>query len=149
MKAAETTTGYAKEMSEDFQRRQREHVHEALKKIDIAICTALIPGRKAPILIAREMVADMRPGSVIVDLAVEQGGNCEGSEFGKVVTTANGVKIVGHANVPSRIAVDASQLYAKNLLNFLALIVDKDKTLKIDPADETIKHTLRTRDGSV
>ncbi|MDB5410989.1 MAG: transhydrogenase (Re/Si-specific) subunit alpha [Rhodospirillales bacterium] len=149
MKAAETAGGYAKEMGEDFQRRQREHLHEALKKIDIAICTALIPGRKAPILITREMVDDMRPGSVIVDLAVEQGGNCEGSEFAKVVTTANGVTIVGHANVPSRIAVDASQLYAKNLLNFLALIVDKDKNLKIDPADEIIKGTLLTRDGAV
>src|SRR5712671_630533 len=92
MKAAETTTGYAKEMSEDFQRRQREHVHEALKKIDVVICTALIPGRKAPVLITAPMVADMKPGSVIVDLAVEQGGNCEGSRFGELVITANGVK---------------------------------------------------------
>jgi NAD(P) transhydrogenase subunit alpha len=149
MKAAETAGGYAKEMGEDFQRRQREHLHEALKKIDIAICTALIPGRTAPILITREMVADMRPGSVIVDLAVEQGGNCEGSELGKVVTTPNGVKIVGHANVPSRVAVDASQLYAKNLLNFLGLIVDKDNNLKIDPTDEIISGTLLTRDGAV
>jgi H+-translocating NAD(P) transhydrogenase subunit alpha len=149
MKAAETTTGYAKEMSEDFQRRQREHVHEALKKIDVVICTALIPGRKAPVLITAPMVADMKPGSVIVDLAVEQGGNVEGSRSGEVVTTANGVKLVGHANVPSRIAVDASQLYAKNLLNFLALIVDKDKTLKIDAADEIIKGTLLTKDGAV
>jgi NAD(P) transhydrogenase subunit alpha len=149
MKAAETSGGYAKEMSEDFQRRQREHVHEALKKIDIAICTALIPGRKAPVLITKEMVADMRPGSVIVDLAVEQGGNCEGSKLDKVVTTSNGVKIVGHANVPSRIAVDASALYARNLFNFIGLIIDKDKTLKIDAADEIIKGTLLTRDGAV
>jgi H+-translocating NAD(P) transhydrogenase subunit alpha len=149
MKAAETTTGYAKEMSEDFQRRQREHVHEALKKIDVVICTALIPGRKAPVLITAPMVADMKPGSVIVDLAVEQGGNVEGSRSGEVVTTANGVKLVGHANVPSRIAIDASQLYAKNLLNFLALIVDKDKALKIDIADEIIKGTLLTKDGAV
>ncbi len=149
MKAAETTGGYAKEMGEDFQRRQREHVHEAVKKIDIVICTALIPGRKAPVLITKEMVADMRPGSVIVDLAVEQGGNCEGSKPGKVVTTGNGVKIVGHANVPSRIAVDASALYARNIFNFLGLIIDKDKTLKIDAADEIIKGTLLTRDGAV
>jgi H+-translocating NAD(P) transhydrogenase subunit alpha len=149
MKAAETTTGYAKEMSEDFQRRQREHVHEALKKIDVVICTALIPGRKAPVLITAPMIADMKPGSVIVDLAVEQGGNVEGSRPGEVVTTANGVKLVGHANVPSRIAVDASQLYAKNLLNFLALIIDKDKAVKIDAADEIIKGTLLTRDGAV
>ena len=149
MKAAETTTGYAKEMSEDFQRRQREHVHEALKKIDVVICTALIPGRKAPVLITAPMVADMKPGSVIVDLAVEQGGNCEGSKLGEVVTTANGVKLVGHANVPSRIAVDASQLYARNIWNFLALIIDKDKALKIDLTDEIIKGTLLTKDGAV
>src|SRR5262249_51220198 len=112
MKAAETSGGYAKEMSADFQRRQREHVHEALKKIDIAICTALIPGRKAPVLITKEMVADMRPGSVVVDLAVEQGGNVEGSEMGRDVVTANGVTILGQLNIPSHIAVDASQLYA-------------------------------------
>jgi len=91
----------------------------------------------------------MRPGSVIVDLAVEQGGNCEGSKLGKVVSTSNGVKIVGHANVPSRIAVDASALYARNLFNFVSLVIDKDKTLKIDPADEIIKGTLLTRDGAV
>ncbi len=97
----ETAGGYAKEMGEDFARRQREHVTEALKKIDIVICTALIPGRKAPMLITEEMVAVMRPGSVIVDLAVEQGGNVEGSEPGEIVTTANGVKIVG----PSQHAV--------------------------------------------
>ncbi len=149
MKAMETAGGYAKEMGEDFARRQREHVTEALKKIDIVLCTALIPGRKAPVLITRDMVAVMRPGSVIVDLAVEQGGNVEGSVFGKTVTTANGVSIIGHANVPSRIAVDASQLYARNLLAFLALIIDKDKALKIDTADEIVKATLLTRDGAV
>jgi H+-translocating NAD(P) transhydrogenase subunit alpha len=149
MKAMETAGGYAKEMGEDFARRQREHVTEALKKTDIVLCTALIPGRKAPVLITREMVAVMRPGSVIVDLAVEQGGNVEGSEFGKTVTTANGVSIIGHANVPSRIAVDASQLYARNLLAFLALIIGKDKALKIDTADEIVKATLLTRDGAV
>jgi len=149
MKAMETAGGYAKEMGEDFARRQREHVTEALKKTDIVICTALIPGRKAPVLITREMVAVMRPGSVIVDLAVEQGGNVEGSELGKTVSSANGVRIVGHANVPSRIAVDASQLYAKNLLAFLALLIDKDKALKIDTADEIVKATLLTRDGKV
>jgi len=149
MKAMETAGGYAKEMGEDFARRQREHVTEALRKIDIVICTALIPGRKAPVLITRQMVAVMRPGSVIVDLAVEQGGNVEGSEFGKTVTTANGVSIVGHANVPSRIAVDASQLYSKNLLAFLGLLIDKEKQLRIDTADEIVKATLLTRDGKV
>src|SRR5229473_1195836 len=149
MKAMETAGGYAKEMGEDFARRQREHVTEALRKTDIVICTALIPGRKAPVLITRQMVAAMRPGSVIVDLAVEQGGNVEGSEFGKTVTTANGVSIVGHANVPSRIAVDASQLYAKNLLAFLGLLIDKEKQLKIDTADEIVQATLLTRGGAV
>jgi len=149
MKAMETAGGYAKEMGEDFARRQREHVTEALKKIDIVICTALVPGRKAPVLITAAMVGVMKPGSVIVDLAVEQGGNCEGSRLGEVAVSANGVRIVGHANVPSRIAVDASQLYAKNLLNFLAVLIDKDKALKIDTADEIVKATLLTKDGAV
>jgi NAD(P) transhydrogenase subunit alpha len=149
MKAAETAGGYAKEMSEDFQRRQREHVKEALKKIDVVITTALIPGRKAPVLITREMVEVMRPGSVIVDLAVEQGGNVEGSEPGRTTTTANGVKIIGHANYPSRIAVDASQLYAKNLLSFLGLIIDKEAGLKIDMGDEIIAGTLVAHGGAV
>jgi NAD(P) transhydrogenase subunit alpha len=149
MKAMETAGGYAKEMGADFARRQREHVTEALRKTDLVICTALVPGRKAPVLITRDMVAVMRPGSVIVDLAVEQGGNVEGSEFDKVVTSTNGVTIVGHANVPSRIAVDASQLYAKNLLAFLGLLVDKEKKLKIDTADEIVKATLLAHDGAV
>jgi NAD(P) transhydrogenase subunit alpha len=149
MKAAETAGGYAKEMGEEFQRRQREKVHETLRKTDIAICTALIPGRRAPTLITREMVADMRPGSVIVDLAAEQGGNCEGCRPGETVVTENGVTILGHLNMPSRIAVDASQLYAKNLLNFLGLIVDKEKQLKIDLEDEIIKASLLTREGRV
>jgi NAD(P) transhydrogenase subunit alpha len=150
MKAMETAGGYAKEMGEDFARRQREHVTEALKKTDIVVTTALIPGRKAPVLITKEMVAVMRPGSVIVDLAVEQGGNVEGAKFGKTVTTGNGVLIIGHANFPSRIAVDATNLYAKNLLNFLGLIVDaKEKKLKIDAADEIVKGTLLTQGGAV
>lgn len=149
MKAMETAGGYAKEMGEDFARRQREHVTEALKKTDIVICTALVPGRKAPVLITAAMVGVMKPGSVIVDLAVEQGGNCEGSRVGEVVVTANGVRIVGHANVPSRLAVDASQLYGRNLLSFLAVLIDKDKSLKIDTADEIVKATLLTLDGAV
>src|SRR5579863_2223638 len=149
MKAMETAGGYAKEMGEDFARRQREHVTEALKKIDIVICTALVPGRKAPVLISADMLKALRPGSVVVDLAAEQGGNCEGSRPGQVVTTENSVRIVAHANVPSRIAVDASQLYARNLVNFLALIIDKDKSLKIDLSDEIIKATLLTRDGAI
>jgi proton-translocating NAD(P)+ transhydrogenase subunit alpha len=149
MRQMETAGGYAKEMGEDFARRQREHTTEALKKIDIVICTALIPGRKAPVLITKDMISVMRPGSVIVDLAVEQGGNAEGSEMGKDVVTANGVTILGQLNIPSHIAVDASQLYAKNLLAFLGLIIDKDKSLKIDTADEIVKASLLTRDGAV
>jgi NAD(P) transhydrogenase subunit alpha len=135
-------------MDKDFQRRQREHVAEALKKTDIVITTALIPGRKAPILITREMLAGMKPGSVIVDLAAEQGGNVEGSTLGEIVTTDNGVTILGYANMPSRIAVDASALYAKNLLAFLCLIV-KDKALTIDTTDEIVKSTLLTREGAI
>ena len=149
MKAMETAGGYAKEMGEDFARRQREHVTEALKKIDIVICTALIPGRKAPVLITKDMIAVMRTGSVIVDLAVEQGGNVEGNKPDEIVTTANGVSIIGHANMPSRIAVDASALYARNLFAFLGLILTKEKTLKIDDADEIVKATLLTRDGKI
>jgi len=149
MKAMETAGGYAKEASEDFTRRQREHVTEALKKTDIVICTALIPGRKAPILITKEMVGVMRAGSVIVDLAVEQGGNVEGSKPDETVTTANGVAIIGHSNMPARIAVDASALYARNLFAFLGLIVGKDKALKIDEADEIVKASLLTRDGKI
>ena len=149
MKAMETAGGYAKEMGEDFARRQREHVGEALKKIDIAICTALVPGRRAPVLLTRAMVAQMRPGSVVADLAVEQGGNVEGSVPGEVVVTPQGVSILGPINVPSHIPVDASALYARNLSAFLALIIDKEKKLKIDTADEIVKATLLTSDGAV
>jgi H+-translocating NAD(P) transhydrogenase subunit alpha len=149
-KQAETSGGYAKEMSDAYKQKQAALIRETLKKQDIAICTALIPGRKAPVLIAADMVAEMRPGSVIVDLAVEQGGNCPLSRPGEVVTTANGVKIVGHLNVPSRLAVDSSALYAKNLLNFLGLMIDKkEKAIKLDWNDEIIKGTALTRDGAI
>jgi H+-translocating NAD(P) transhydrogenase subunit alpha len=149
MKAMETAGGYAKEMGEDFARRQREHVSEAMKKIDIVITTALIPGRRAPVLITAAMMAGLKPGSIVADLAVEQGGNVEGSKPGETVVTAGGVTILGLLNVPSLIPVDASALYARNLLAFLALIIDKDKALKIDPADEIVKATLLTRDGQI
>jgi NAD(P) transhydrogenase subunit alpha len=149
MKQMETAGGYAKEMGDEFARRQREHIGEALKKIDIAVCTALVPGRRAPILLTKEMVAQMRPGSIVADLAAEQGGNVEGTVPGETVVTPGGVSILGPLNVPSHLAVDASQLYAKNLLAFLALIIDKEKQLKIDTADEIIKATLLTLDGSI
>jgi NAD(P) transhydrogenase subunit alpha len=148
-RSAETAAGYAREMGEDYQRRQRERITEALKRTDIVICTALIPGRKAPVLLTEAMVAELGPGSVIVDLAVESGGNVEGSRPGEIVTTSNGVKIIGHLNMPSRIAVDASQLYARNLLAFLTLLVGNDGQLKIDTADEIIKATLLTENGAV
>jgi len=146
---AETSGGYAKEMSEDYKRRQAELVAETLKKQDIAICTALIPGRKAPTLINDEMVYSMRPGSVIVDLAAEQGGNCTLSVPGEVVEV-NGVSIIGHYNVPSRLSTDASGLYAKNLLNFLTPLVDEqNKALAVNWDDEIVAATVLTRDGHV
>ena len=95
-RSAETAGGYAREMGEDYQRRQRERITEALKRTDVVICTALIPGRRAPVLLTHAMIAEMMPGSVIVDLAVEAGGNVEGSVAGEIVTTANGVKMIGH-----------------------------------------------------
>jgi len=136
-------------MGEDYQRRQRETITAALKRTDVVICTALIPGRQAPILLTEAMVGELAPGSVAVDLAVESGGNVEGSRLGEIVTTPNGVKIIGYANMASRIPVDASQLYARNLLSFLTLLVDKDGKLKIDTNDEIIKATLLTADGAV
>jgi NAD(P) transhydrogenase subunit alpha len=148
-RTAETAQGYAREMTEDYQRRQRETITAALRRTDVVICTALIPGRQAPILLTEAMVAELAPGSVVVDLAVESGGNVEGSRLGEIITTANGVKIIGHANMASRIPVDASQLYARNLLNFLMLLVDKDGNLKIDRTDEIIKGALVTADGAV
>ena len=146
--SAETTQGYAREMGEDYQRRQRERITEALKRTDVVICTALIPGRRAPVLLTDAMVAELAPGSVVVDLAVEAGGNVEGSRPDETVTTASGVKIIGHVNMPSRIAADASQLYARNLLSFLSLLV-KDGQLAIDADDEIIRATLLTRNGAV
>ena len=148
-RSAETAEGYAREMGEDYQRRQRERITEALKRTDIVICTALIPGHKAPVLLTDAMVAELAPGSVIVDLAVEASGNVEGSRPDEIVTTPHGVKIIGHVNMPSRIAVDASQLYARNLLAFLTLLVDENKSLKIDSSDEIIKATLLTEDGVI
>ena len=149
MKAAETEGGYAKEMSDDFKKKQAEAVRAELVKSDIAITTALIPGRAAPVLITADMVKDMKPGSVIVDLAVEQGGNVEGSEAGQVVEK-DGVTIIGHANMPARLARDASSLYARNLLNFVTPLIDKESgSLTIDWEDDIITGTLVTKDGSV
>jgi NAD(P) transhydrogenase subunit alpha len=148
-KQAETAGGYAKEMSDDYKRQQAALVAEHIKKQDIVITTALIPGRKAPVLVTAEHVASMKPGSVIIDLAVEQGGNVEGSKPGETVVTANGVKIVGHLNYPSRIAVDASALYAKNLLALLTSLHDKEKGITLNWDDEIVKAIALTRDGQV
>ena len=148
-KQAETAGGYAKEMSDEYKKKQAALIAETIAKQDIVITTALIPGRPAPVLVTEEMVKTMKPGSVIVDLAVEQGGNCPLSRPGEVVE-AHGVRIVGHVNVPSRVAVDASALYAKNLLNFLTPMIDGEtKALKIDEEDEIIKAATVTKDGEI
>jgi H+-translocating NAD(P) transhydrogenase subunit alpha len=148
-KNAQTAGGYAKEMSKDYQAKQAALVAEHLKKQDIVITTALIPGRPAPRLITKEMVDSMRPGSVIIDLAVERGGNVEGARPGEVVQ-AGPAKIVGHLNVPGRLAASASALYAKNLLTFLETMIDKkEKKLAVNWDDEIIKGTMLTRDGAV
>jgi H+-translocating NAD(P) transhydrogenase subunit alpha len=148
-KSAETAGGYAREMGEDYRRRQRQVITDALKRIDIVICTALVPGRKAPVLLTGEMLAALAPGSVVADIAVESGGNVEGSKPEETVTTEGGVRIIGYANAPAHIPVDASLLYARNVSAFLALLVDKDKGLHIDTADEIVKAALLTADGAV
>jgi NAD(P) transhydrogenase subunit alpha len=149
-KDAETAGGYAKQMPPEYFEKQKQVVSEHIKKQDIVITTALIPGRTAPILVTKDMVASMHAGAVIVDLAVEAGGNVEGSTLGKVVTSKNGVHIVGHTNVPGRLPKDASQLFAKNLFNFLSPHVDKEaKTITFDFDDETVSGTLVCKDGAV
>ena len=137
-------------MSKEYQAKQAALVAEHIAKQDIVITTALIPGRPAPKLVSAAMVASMKPGSVLVDLAVERGGNVEGAEAGKIVTTDNGVKIVGHLNVPGRVAASASLLYAKNLYAFVETMVDKaTKTLAINREDELVKATMLTDRGTV
>lgn len=148
--SGEGAGGYAKEMDDDYKKRQAEKVTETLKTQDIVITTALIPGRPAPLLVTQEMLAVMKAGSIIVDMAVESGGNCALSKLGEVMTTAGGVKIVGYANLPSRIARDASALYARNVLHFLTLLMSKDgKDLAPDPEDEIVKGTLLTQEGAI
>ena len=147
--AAETAGGYAREMSEDYRRRQAELVAQHLAKQDIVITTALIPGRPAPVLITGEMVESMKPGSLIVDLAVEQGGNCPLSRAGEIVEH-QGVRIIGHVNVPGRLPVDASALYARNLYNFVSPFVDGESgTIEFDWDDELVTGTGLTRGGNV
>lgn len=140
--------GYAKEMSEDYKRRQAEKLAEVIKTQDIVITTALIPGRPAPILITADMVKSMKNGAIIYDLAVENGGNCELSKFGKTIVN-DGVKIIGHANVPGRIGFDASQVFGRNILNLLKIMIDADNNLAVNFEDEIIKGCCITHGGNV
>lgn len=138
---AETAGGYAKETSKEYQKRQADKIHETLKKTDVAITTALIPGKPAPQLITDAMIKDMKPGAVIVDMATAAGGNVSASKPDKTITV-NGVKIIGYSNLASRIASDASALYARNILKFLELICDEKGKLKLDMEDEIVKAAL-------
>lgn len=148
-KAAETAGGYAKEMSQDYQKKQAELTADHISKQDIVITTALIPGRPAPRLVTKSMLKSMRPGSVIVDLAVERGGNVEGAVADQVVEV-EGVKIIGFTNVAGRIAATASQLYARNLYAFVDILTDKEtKQFTVDLNDELVKATLLTNDGTI
>jgi NAD(P) transhydrogenase subunit alpha len=149
-KQAQTAGGYAKEMSADYQAKQAALTASHIAKQDIVVTTALIPGRPAPKLISADMVASMRPGSVIVDLAVERGGNCELSKPGEIFVTENGVKIFGLLNLPGRLAATASQLYAKNLFAFVETMIDKEKkALAINFEDELVRATLLVNDGVI
>ena len=147
-KAAETAAGYAKEMSQEYQAKQAALVAEHIKKQDIVITTALIPGRPAPRLVSAAHVASMRPGSVLIDLAVEQGGNVEGSKPDQIVE-AGGVKIVGYSNMPGRIAADASALYARNLVAFAGLLLNTEGQLEPDLGDEILKAALVVHGGAI
>ena len=148
-KNAQTAGGYAKEMSAEYQAKQAELLSGHLTKQDIVITTALIPGRAAPRLVNAAQVASMKAGSVILDLAVEQGGNVEGVKLGEVFETPNGVKIVGIPNLPGRIATDASALYSRNLMAFAGLLLNKEGALAPDFEDEILKAALVTRDGKI
>ena len=147
-KQAETSGGYAKEMSAEYQAKQAALTSSHIAKQDIVITTALIPGRAAPRLVTAAQVASMKPGSVIIDMAVEQGGNVEGAKSDQVVET-DGVKIVGIANLPGRLAADASNLYARNLVALAGLLVDKAGALAPDYADEILVASVLTRDGAI
>ena len=138
----ETESGYAKEASDDFKKKQEELLAETLKKIDIVVCTALIPGKKAPLIIKDYMINNMQPGSVIYDLAAVQGGNTTFTQADKIVEK-NGVKIMGESNILNKLPVSASNLYAKNVFNFIENLLDKEKkTININLEDEIISKTL-------
>ncbi|MDP3740235.1 MAG: Re/Si-specific NAD(P)(+) transhydrogenase subunit alpha [Hyphomonadaceae bacterium] len=147
-KTAETTAGYAKPMSPDYQKKQAELVAAHIAKQDMVITTALIPGRPAPVLVTEAMVKSMRPGSVVVDLAVTQGGNCPLSKADEVVDV-NGVKVIGFSNLPAHVAADASALYARNLLALLPLLTGENAAFAPKWDDEIVKASVLTRDGQV
>ena len=146
--AAEGTGGYAKAQGEDFLKRQRELMTEVVARMDVVITTAAVPGAKSPILVTEDMVKAMKPGSVIVDLAAERGGNCEVTEAGKTVVK-HGVTIIGETNLPALVAADASALYARNLFEFLKLVTDKEGKFVVNLEDEIVAATLVCRDGQL
>jgi NAD(P) transhydrogenase subunit alpha len=148
-KQAETAGGYAKEMSAEYRKKQAELISSHIAKQDVVITTALIPGRPAPRLVSAAHLASMKPGSVVVDLAVEQGGNTEGAKAGETVETKNGVKILGFTNLPGRIAADSSSLYARNLMAFAELFKDKEGAFAPDYEDEILKAALVTQGGKI
>ncbi len=146
---AETSGGYAKEMSDEFKAKQAKLISDTLAAQDIAICTALIPGKKAPLLISEEQVRSMKPGSIIIDLAAESGGNCECSVAGET-KEVGGVYVVGSKDITSTISEDASALFSKNILNFLTLLIDSEsKSISIDWDDEIIQGILVTKNNEI
>ena len=148
-KNAQTAGGYAKEMSKEYQAKQAELVSSHIAKQDIVITTALIPGRAAPKLVSAAQVASMKAGSILVDLAIEQGGNVEGAKLNETVVTANGAKILGHANLPGRIAADASALYSRNLVALSTLFTNKEGVFAPNFEDEILVAAVVTRDGAI
>ena len=144
---AEDEGGYAKAASKEYLKRQAEEVKKRIKQADVVITTALIPGRKAPVLVTEEMVKSMKQGSVIVDMAVGQGGNCELSQEGKIIVK-HGVRIIGEGNIPATVPVHSSEMYAKNILNFI-LAMTKQGKLNLDMEDEVIAKSLVTKDGKI
>jgi NAD(P) transhydrogenase subunit alpha len=146
---AQTSGGYAKEMSDDYKKQQAELVAGHIAKQDIVITTALIPGRKAPVLVTADMVASMKPGSILVDLASEQGGNVEGVTHGEATTTPGGQHILGYANMPGRLAADASALFARNHYNFLSPFFGEGGAFALDEEDELVKGIRLSKGGAV
>ncbi len=148
--AAQTAGGYAKEMSEAYRRKQAELLASTVAKSDLVICTALVMGRKAPVIVTEAMVAGMKPGSVVVDIAADSGGNCAATRPGSSYVTDNNVRVLGFRNWPGRIAVAASSLYARNLLTFLTTFWDKEAGApRLPEGDEIVRGTLLTRGGAV